>query len=75
MIFVYPKAYLELLEELSISVAEWEDLESLLTAKEVEILEVIITKHTRAEYLLFFKEMCSKLNSKGKLPTKYKKYL
>lgn len=75
MLFAYPKGYEEAIKEIGITVAEWNDLEALLTPKEVEILEVIIIGHTKAEYKLFFNEMMAKLDSKGKLPNEYHKFL
>lgn len=75
MIYVYPEAFWDTLEDLNISLPEWENLESLLCNKELKILEVIIVQQTKVEYKLFFKEMCKKLHSKGKLPDKYIKYI
>lgn len=75
MLFVYPKGYEEAIKEIGVTSAEWNELEALLTPKEVEILEVIIIGHTKGEYKLFFNEMIAKLEHKGKLPNEYRKFL
>ena len=75
MLWKLPEALEEVLEEIGMLPIEYMELEKELSDKDLEILDVIVRTHTKAEYRLYIKEMCKKLEKKGKLDTKYKKFV
>ena len=71
MIFKLPIALEDVLEEIKLKPIDFMELENKLTEEELSVLEVIISRNTKAEYRLYIREMCLKLQKRGKLPGEY----
>lgn len=71
MIFKLPIALEDVLKEINLKPIEFMELEEKLTEEELEVLEVIFSRNTKAEYRLYIREMCLKLQKRGNLPGEY----
>lgn len=71
MKFKFPRALEDLLEEINLKPIEFMELEGKLTEEESNVLEVIFSVNSRAEYIIYIREMCLKLQKRGALPDKY----